>query len=69
MKKGRTEDPLFEARGTECRASLAELKSSTGLKYPVRLCEIAAIGHPNPAGSRAYAEAIKRELAAVLNHK
>lgn len=66
MKKGRTEDPLFESRSAECRASLAELKSSTGLKYSVRMCEIAAVGHPNPAGSRAYAEVIEKALRPLV---
>ena len=62
-KKGRSEDPLYPGRQAECRKALPELKRSTGLDYPVRYCEIAAVGHPDPAGSRAYAEAIKAVIA------
>ena len=57
-KMGRSEDPLFAERSAECRTALPELKRSTGLNYPVRYCEIAAIGHPNQAGARAYADSI-----------
>ncbi len=65
-KKGRVEDALYDERTTECRKALPELKKTTGIDYPVRLCEIAAIGHPNPAGSRAIADAIKAALGRVL---
>src|SRR5258708_33557466 len=65
-KKGVTEDPLYLKRTAECDKALPELKKTTGIDYPVRLCEIAAIGHPNPAGARAYAEAIKTILAPVI---
>lgn len=59
---GRSEDPLFRERLAQCRSALPQLKRSTGLDYPVRYCEIAAIGHPNAAGSVAYATAIKAKL-------
>lgn len=65
-KNGRVEDPNFEKRQADCRAELPELKKSTGLNYPVRYCEIAAVGHPNPAGSRVYADAITKALAPLL---
>jgi hypothetical protein len=61
-KMGRAVDPLFHERQAECRSALPELKRSTGISYPVRYCEIASVGHPNPAGARAYAEAIKTAL-------
>jgi lysophospholipase L1-like esterase len=65
-KKGVTDDPLYAQRLANCKPTMAELKRSTGIDYPVRLCEMAAVGHPNPAGSRAYAEAIKSALATRL---
>lgn len=64
--KGATKDPLYSTRSADCRRDLPDLKRSTGIDYPVRLCEVAAIGHPDPAGSRAYAEAIKSVLAPVI---
>ncbi len=65
-KKGVVEDTLYRGRSADCRKALPELKKTTGIDYPVRLCEIAAVGHPNPAGSRAYAEAIKTALTPFL---
>jgi hypothetical protein len=46
--------------------ALPDLKKTTGVDYPVRFCEIAAVGHPNIEGSRAYAESIKMTLGPVL---
>ncbi len=68
-KYGRSEDPLYLQRQADCRAGLTELKRSIGLDYPVRYCEIAAIGHPNPAGSRAYADAINAVLGPELKKR
>lgn len=65
-KRGRTDDPLYDERLAKCKPTMAELKRSTGIDYPVRLCEMAAVGHPNPAGSRAYAEVIKTTVAPLL---
>lgn len=65
-KKGRVQDPLFDRRTESCRKTLPEVKRFLGLDYPVRLCEMAAIGHPDPAGSRAYADAIISALKAHL---
>lgn len=65
-KKGVVEDPLYQTRTAECDKALPELKKTTGIDYPVRLCEIAAVGHPNPAGARAYAEVIKTALSSIL---
>jgi hypothetical protein len=61
-KGGVTKDPLARQRIRECRAAIPELKRSTGIDVPVRNCEVAAIGHPDEAGSRAYAEAIIAKL-------
>lgn len=65
-KKGVVEDPKYASRVTECNKALPELKRSTGINYPVRLCEIAGVGHPNPAGARAYAEVIKAKVAPLM---
>lgn len=62
-KMGRSEDPKFSERLADCRTALPALKRTTGLDYPVRYCEVAAIGHPNAAGSLAYAGAIRAKLA------
>lgn len=66
VRKGRSDDALYDSRVKLCRAALPDLKRTTGLKYSVRSCEIAAIGHPNIAGSRAIAESIKRSVAPLL---
>ncbi|QQS31918.1 MAG: hypothetical protein IPM50_09525 [Acidobacteriota bacterium] len=62
-KGGIVDDPVARQRINDCRISLPELKRSTGIDYPVRLCEAAAIGHPDQAGSRAYADAIIAKLS------
>jgi hypothetical protein len=62
-KGGVVSDPMARIRIRDCNDALPKLKAETGIDYPVRLCEIAAIGHPDPAGARAYAEAIKTALA------
>ena len=62
-KNGVVEDPLYRERLAECHEALPALKASTHIDYSLRLCEIATAGHPNAAGSRAYAEAIKTQLA------
>ncbi|MEQ1607142.1 MAG: hypothetical protein ABL999_19935 [Pyrinomonadaceae bacterium] len=59
---GKVEDKLYESRKTQCREALPKLKKETQINYPVRLCEIAAVGHPNTAGSKAYAAAITAKL-------
>jgi lysophospholipase L1-like esterase len=66
-KKGRVEDPLYSTRTAECRKTLREIKKTARIEYSERLCEIAAVGHPNPAGARAYAEAVKASLATLFS--
>jgi hypothetical protein len=61
-KGGVAKDPLARERIKNCREGLPELKRRTGIDYPVRLCEIAGIGHPDAAGARAYADAITRSI-------
>ncbi len=55
-------DELYNERKIECRKALGELKFHHYGKLSSRLCELAAIGHPNIEGSKAYAEAIKNSL-------
>jgi hypothetical protein len=66
LKHGVPEDPLFLERKADCDQALAELKRTTGLDYPIRFCEVAGVGHPNPTGARRYADAIVAALPAVL---
>lgn len=61
-KKRRTEDALYEARKADCRPFLTELRNTTGLRQRIRICELAAIGHPNVAGARAFAASIRAKL-------
>jgi len=63
---GIPEDPVFPERKADCDAALPELKRSTGLVYPVRFCEVAGVGHPNPVGSRKYADAVISVLSPVV---
>ncbi len=69
LKKGRIEDRFYDERKQLCDPTFRELKDLTGLKYPVRFCEMAAVGHPNPEGSRAFAEAIKTAIAPLIARK
>lgn len=66
LEKGKINDFFYDERLTECKKILGELKESTGIKQSIRQCEIAAIGHPTPEGSKAYAEAIKSVLKNIL---
>jgi hypothetical protein len=64
-KKGRVDDFLYDERKAQCGRALPDLKK-TGVEYPLRFCEVAAVGHPNIEGSRAYAESIKTALGPAL---
>jgi hypothetical protein len=66
-KNGKAQDPRAEERKQACRKTLGELKQSTGMDFRVRRCELATIGHPNPEGSKAYAEAIQNSLKPFLS--
>lgn len=61
-EKGRIDDYLYDERLIECKKVLGNLRKSTGIKQSVRQCEIAAIGHPTPEGSKVYAQAIESVL-------
>lgn len=66
-KNGTVEDPQYLARKADCKAAFTDLEMKTGLKYALKRCTIAAVGHPNPSGSRTYFQAIRAELSSVLN--
>lgn len=68
-EKGRLNDYFYDERLLECKKVLGNLRKSIGLKQSIRQCEIAAIGHPTPEGSNAYAEAIKATLKNILETK
>jgi lysophospholipase L1-like esterase len=61
-KSGKTNDAYYEQRSLDCKKEFTQLKREVGYKGSVRHCEIASIGHPNPAGAKAYAESIKESL-------
>ncbi|HQZ94768.1 MAG TPA: hypothetical protein PLP21_00545 [Pyrinomonadaceae bacterium] len=65
-KDGTVEDPLYAQRKIECKVALDELKRTTGVKYSPKRCSYAAVGHPDKAGAKLYAEAITRELRPFL---
>ena len=59
-------DELYGERKTMCPQVFAELKYQHYGKMSVRMCELAAIGHLNVEGSKAYAEAIKNILKPIF---
>ncbi len=65
-KKGRSEDEIYDDRIIACRRELIELTKNKEVNYSMRFCELAGIGHPNIAGSTAYAETIKTRLKEVF---
>ncbi len=62
-KKGRSEDSMYDVRQVECPKAIEQVKA-VNLKFKQRFCELSALGHPNPEGSRLYAEAIQQKLLA-----
>jgi len=64
-KKGRSEDDLYDIRVKACDAAI-ESVNDVDLTFKRRFCELSGLGHPNPEGSRAYAEAIKKGLESTL---
>jgi hypothetical protein len=65
-KDNKPNDERYSDRINECPKALKEIKFHHYGKLSPRLCELAAIGHPNVEGSKAYAEAIKNRLKPVL---
>lgn len=68
-RKGRVDDFVYDERKAQCNAALPELEKKTGIKYPLRFCELAAVGHPNVEGAKAYAESIKTVLRPVVERE
>lgn len=64
-KNGRMDDANYDKRLVECTKAIENLKD-VELKINRRICELSAIGHPNVAGSKAYAESIKSSLAGLI---
>ena len=56
------EDQRYGERKEICPKVFAELKHHHYGKMSIRMCELAAIAHPNVKGSTAFAEAIKKSL-------
>lgn len=63
------EDPLYRERKVECPKVFREIKYKPFGFVSVRLCELASVAHPNEAGSRAYAEAIKSSLISRIGNR
>jgi hypothetical protein len=60
-------DERYAERKTICPEVFSEIKYHHYGKMSVRMCEIAAIGHPNIEGAKAFAEAVKAKLSPILN--
>ena len=65
-KNGTVEDPQYLARKSDCKTAFADLERTTGIKYHLKRCTVAAVGHPDPAGARSYFEAIKTAIRPIL---
>ena len=65
-KHGVSDDPMYSERKADCDKALPELRRSTGLDYPLLFCEVAGVGHPNPAGTKKYADAIEQLLMPII---
>ena len=59
-------DERYGERKTMCPKLFGELKYQHYGKLSIRMCELAAIGHPNVEGAKAFAEAIKNRLKTIL---
>lgn len=66
---GDIEDPLFAERTADCAAVLNDLNSKAKLKYRPSRCAMAAVGHPDPNGAAAYADAVKAALRPIVESK
>lgn len=66
---GKAADAKGDVRLSECTPALKRLKEETKLKYKPRFCELASIGHPNPEGSAAIAESVKRTIEPFLRDR
>ena len=60
-------DERYAERKTMCPQVFEEVKFDHYGKLSVRMCELAAIGHPNVEGAKAFAEAIKIKLKPIVS--
>lgn len=68
-KDNRPEDEIYSERLEKCPRLLDEIRYKQFGPLWVRLCELASVGHPNKAGSTAYAEAAKRVLLPMFRER
>ncbi|MGD9588792.1 MAG: hypothetical protein AB7Q37_03065 [Pyrinomonadaceae bacterium] len=68
-RRGRPADPKGDTRLRECGPALSQLREETRLEYRTRFCELASVGHPNPAGAAAIAAAIRNSLRPLLTQR
>jgi hypothetical protein len=59
-------DEAYAVRKEMCAQVFDEIKFDHYGRLSVRLCELAAIGHPNVEGAKAFAEAIKSGLKPIF---
>ncbi len=59
-------DERYGERKIMCPKVFTELKYQHYGKLSTRMCELAAIGHPNVEGAKAFAEAIKNSLKTIF---
>lgn len=66
-KDNRPNDEFYAERKKMCPTVFAELKHHHYGKLSIRMCELAAIAHPNIEGSKAYAMSIRKSLNGSFN--
>lgn len=59
-------DERYGDRKIECPKAFDEMKYQHYGKLSIRMCELAAVGHLNIEGAKAYAEAVKNSLKPIL---
>lgn len=66
-KKGTTPDPMYAERQKPCQEAIPYVNKALKVKYSLRKCEVAAIGHPNEIGAREYARVITDALSRTFS--
>lgn len=66
-RKNLPEDEKYGERKNECRKVFDETRVDPYGKYSTRICEFAATAHPNIEGSKAFAEAVKKNLKPLFS--
>ena len=62
-------DERYAERKQMCSEVFEEIKFDHYGKLSVRLCELAAIGHPNVEGAKAFAGAVKQKLEPIFRNR